>query len=81
MFINTKKWHIFGTKSSNNMKLDGKKVIMEKISCYNGFFKKGITYTKLVEYHFDTEELATEFYYTVSGDQDLYDKCMGKQNK
>jgi hypothetical protein len=44
-----------------NLKLDGKKIIVEKIGVYDGAIK--MCYTKEVIYHFDTEELAMEYYY------------------
>jgi len=58
------------------MKLDGKKILMEKVGCYNGFFPGGITYLKTVEYKFDDEEKAKLFYYGVKANEDLYKQIM-----
>ena len=48
-----------------NLILDGKNVIVQKISCYN--YDKNtdtsFTYVKEVVYKFDTEEKAKEYYY------------------
>ncbi len=52
-------------KRKPNLKLDGKKVIVEYISCYQ-YDKKtdtGFSYIREVIYHFSDEEKAMEFYY------------------
>lgn len=43
------------------LKLDGKKVIVEKIGVYDGSIPT--SYTKEVIYHFNTEDKAAEYYY------------------
>jgi len=46
------------------LKLDGRKVIVQEISCYE-YVKtdKAFIYRKEVIYHFKNEEEATEYYY------------------
>lgn len=43
------------------LKLDGKKVIVEDIGVYDGSIPT--TYRKEIIYHFDNEDKATEYYY------------------
>lgn len=50
-----------GEKEKPQYKLEGKKVIVERIGCYDG--KVNMCYTRETIYYFDTEELALEFYY------------------
>jgi len=51
----------YGGDYKPQMKLDGNKVIMENIGCYDG--SVDMVYRKEVVYHFKNEEEATEFYY------------------
>ena len=50
-----------GGEHKPQLKLDGKKVIVEDIGCYDGSIPT--TYRKEVIYHFDDEESAREYYY------------------
>ena len=43
------------------LKLEGNKVIVEKISVFDGFVN--LSYIREVIYHFKDEELAKEYYY------------------
>ena len=58
---------IEGSYKSNkhNLILDGKNVIVQKISCYHydENTNTSFTYVKEVVYKFDTEEKAKEYYY------------------
>jgi hypothetical protein len=47
--------------SKPKLKLDGKTVIVENIACYDGSVE--MTYIREVIYHFETVELAKEYYY------------------
>ena len=52
-------------KTTNNLKLEGKKVIVEDIGCYHYDDKSdtAFTYVKEVIYHFETEDKAAEYFY------------------
>lgn len=50
-----------GFKTKPKMKLEGNKVIVERIACYDGSIP--ITYTKEVIYYFESEDKAKEYYY------------------
>ena len=52
-------------ESKPNLKLEGKKIIVNKIGCYH-YDKKSdtsFTYTEEVVYHFENEDKANEYYY------------------
>jgi len=52
-------------RTKPELKLEGKKVIVDRIGCYH-YDKKSDTafsYTKEVTYHFNSEDEANEFYY------------------
>ena len=58
-------WEGIDEKSKSNLKLDGKKVIVKRIGCYQ-YDKKSDTsfsYIEEVIYHFDNEDEANEYYY------------------
>lgn len=54
-------WSGDSGKSKPNLKLDGKKVIVETVSVYDGSIP--ISYIREVIHHFATEDAAMEYYY------------------
>lgn len=53
--------YIGGNNSKPTLKIDGKKVIVESISVYDGSIPT--TYIRETIYHFQTEDAALEYYY------------------
>ena len=56
-------WEGLSSNKKPNLKLDGKKVIVEDIGCYDGSTEPASQYRKEVIYHFSSEDKAREYYY------------------
>jgi hypothetical protein len=54
-------WEGIDTEKKPTLKLDGKKVIVENVSVYDGSVP--ISYRREVIYHFSDEDTAAEYYY------------------
>jgi hypothetical protein len=68
---------MFYIKISNDMILKGCVVEVKKSSTLSFFTDPPTSYTAVVEYRFENEEKAKEFYYKVKDNPDLIKKMIG----